>query len=101
MTPWLITINYSSQCHECADAAAFQAHSADVARKAWMFMEKLVDNEAAENRLPCGCHWGAARVTAALSKDLEARFRSVVRTRPAAKPIACPSVVLVKDEDKP
>lgn len=74
-SPWLITINYSSACPECTDAAAFQAHSADVARQAWKFAESLAPNEAGDFRLKCNCYVGAVRVTPELSADLDARFR--------------------------
>lgn len=77
--PWILTVNFCSSCPECADAAGFQAHSAEVARKAWQFCDSQAPNEAGDNRLKCGCYFGAARVTPELSADLEARFKLMKR----------------------
>lgn len=60
-TPWIVTINYSSTCKEIAGLAP-NAHAADVFAKAFSAMQTLVDNEALDSRLPCGCAYGAARL---------------------------------------
>jgi hypothetical protein len=62
MNHWLITINYAGTCPECTDSASFQAHSADVARRAYVAMTALVDNEAGDSRLKCGCSFGYAKI---------------------------------------